>query len=93
MHYNQSCAAKGKSYGNPARAGFIRSKQKAAVNIFKIENSYEMLVFAAGRIKEHFHLGVNGNELSVFYSHLKASPVRIEYCGNTAAVGLQEPLH
>lgn len=60
MHYNQSCAAKGKSYGNPARAEFIRSMQKAPVNIFKTENSYERLVFAPGRIKEHFHLGVNG---------------------------------
>ena len=68
MHYNQSCAAKGKSYGNPARAGFIRSMQKAAVNIFKTENSYQMLVFAPGRIKEHFHLGVNGTELTVSYT-------------------------
>ena len=68
MHYNQSCATKGKSYGNPARSGFIRSMQKAAVNIFKTENSYEMLVFSPGRIKEHFQLGVNGNELTVSYT-------------------------
>ena len=68
MHYNQSCAAKGNRYGNPARAGFIRSMQKAAVNIYKTENSYEMLVFAPGRIKEHFQLDVKGNELTVSYS-------------------------
>ena len=68
MHYNQSCAAKGNRYGNPARAGFIRSMQKAAVNIYKTENSYEMLVFAPGRIKEHFKLDVKGNELTVSYS-------------------------
>ena len=44
MYYNQSCAAKGNNYGNPARSGFIRSMQRAAVNIYKTDNSYEMLV-------------------------------------------------
>ena len=68
MHYNQSCAAKGNAYGNTAKAGFIRSMQRASVNIYKTENSYEMLVFAPGRIKEHFHLDVNGNELTISYS-------------------------
>ena len=68
MHYNQSCAAKGKTYGNAGRPAFIRSMQRAAVNIFKTDNSFEMLVFAPGRIKEHFHLGVNGNELTVSYT-------------------------
>jgi HSP20 family protein len=74
MHYNQSCAAKGNHYGNPARAGFIRSMQKAAVNIYKTENSYEMLVFAPGRIKEHFKLDVKGNELTVSYSPPEGFP-------------------
>ena len=74
MHYNQSCAAKGNTYGNPARAGFIRSMQKAAVNIYKTDNSYEMLVFAPGRIKEHFHLDVNGNELTVSYTPPEGFP-------------------
>src|SRR6185436_5465996 len=55
MHYNQSCAAKGNAHGNHARSGFIRSMQRAAVNIYKTGNSYELLVFAPGRIKEHFH--------------------------------------
>ncbi|MBS1509507.1 MAG: Hsp20/alpha crystallin family protein [Bacteroidetes bacterium] len=68
MHYNQSCAAKGNAYGNSARAGFIRSMQRAAVNIYKTGNSYEMLVFAPGRIKEHFHLDVNGRTLTVSYT-------------------------
>ena len=74
MHYNQSCAAKGNRYGNPARAGFIRSMQKAAVNMYKTENSYEMLVFAPGRIKEHFQLDVKGNELTVSYSPPEGFP-------------------
>ena len=68
MYYNQSCAAKGNYYGNSARAGFIRSMQRAAVNIFKTDSSYEMLVFAPGRIKENFHIDVKGNELSVSYT-------------------------
>jgi HSP20 family protein len=41
--------------------------QRAAVNIYKTDNSYEMLVFAPGRIKENFHLNVKGNELTVSY--------------------------
>ncbi len=74
MYYNQSCAAKGNAYGNSARSGFIRSMQRAAVNIYKTENSYEMLVFAPGRIKEHFHIGVNGNELTVSYTPPEGFP-------------------
>lgn len=67
MHYNQSCAAKGKQHGsrNPM---LIRSMRRAAVNIFKTDNSFEMLVFAPGRIKEHFKLDVNGNQLTVSYT-------------------------
>src|SRR5215204_7311978 len=68
MYYNQSCAAKGNNHGNPARAGFIRSMQRAAVNIYKTDSSYEMLVFAPGRIKENFHIDVKGNELTVSYT-------------------------
>ena len=73
MYYNQSCAAKG-NYGNSARAGFIRSMQRAAVNIYKTENSFEMLVFAPGRIKENFHLDVKGNELAVSYTPPEGFP-------------------
>ena len=84
MHYNQSCvrlgtssaheAAKRNAYGNSARSGFIRSMQRAAVNIYKTDNSFEMLVFAPGRIKEHFHLDVNGNELTVSYNPPEGFP-------------------
>ena len=72
MHYNQSCAAKGNTYGN--RPLFIRSMQRAAVNIYKTDNTYEMLVFAPGRIKEHFHLDVNENELTVSYTPPEGFP-------------------
>ena len=73
MNYNESCAAKGK-HGQlhaeyAARRGqmFNRFMQRAAVNIYKTDASYEMLVFAPGRIKEHFNLDVQGNELTVSY--------------------------
>ncbi len=82
MYYNQSCmrqrqaaaqeAAKGQSYGN--RPAFIRSMQRAAVNIYKTATSFEMLVFAPGRIREHFQLDVNGNELSVSYTPPEGFP-------------------
>jgi len=73
MYYNQSCAAKGNYYGNPSR-GFIRSNQRAAVNIYKTDNSYEMLVFAPGRIKENFHIDVKGAELTVSYTPPEGFP-------------------
>lgn len=66
--YNQSCAAKGEGYASSRRPLFMRSMQRAAVNIFKTDASYEMLVFAPGRIKEHFKVSVAGNELSVSYT-------------------------
>ena len=53
---------------------FIRSMQRAAVNIYKTDNSYEMLVFAPGRIKEHFHLDMKGNELTVSYTPPEGFP-------------------
>jgi HSP20 family protein len=74
MNYYQSCAAKGNYYGNSARSGFIRSMQRAAVNIYKTPGTYEMLVFAPGRIKEHFHLDVKGKELIVSYTPPEGFP-------------------
>ncbi len=68
MHYNQSCAAKGNPYGSRQKPMLIRSMQRAAVNIYKTGNSYEMLVFAPGRIKEHFGVDVSGNELKISYT-------------------------
>ena len=67
MYYNQSCAAKG-DYGSRNRHQLIRTMQRAAVNIYKTDTSYEMLVFAPGRIKEHFNLSVKGTELTVSYT-------------------------
>jgi HSP20 family protein len=74
MYYNKSCAAKGAHYGSRHQHQLYRSMQRAAVNIYKTESSYEMLVFAPGRIKENFHLDVKGNELTVSYSPPEGFP-------------------
>ena len=93
MYYNQSCAgfhqniareaAKGAYPGSRQQHQLIRSMQRAAVNIYQTENSYEMLVFAPGRIRENFHLNVKGNELTVSYLPPEGFPrpewVRREY--------------
>ncbi len=73
MHYNQSYAAKG-NHGDRRQHLPIRSMQRAAVNIYKTENSYEMLVFAPGRIREHFKLDVKGSELTVSYTPPEGFP-------------------
>ncbi|MEO6405786.1 MAG: Hsp20/alpha crystallin family protein [Ferruginibacter sp.] len=73
MHYNQSCAAKG-DYGSRQRPMLIRSMQRAAVNIYKTDTSFEMLVFAPGRIKEHFKIDVQGTTLSISYSPPEGFP-------------------
>lgn len=69
--YNQSHAAKG-THGS--RNLLYRSMQRAAVSIYKTETSYEMLVFAPGRMKENFSVNVKGNELSVSYSPPEGFP-------------------
>lgn len=78
MHHNESCAAKGYNYASsnhPRKSGLLsRSMQRAAVNIFKTDQSFEMLVFAPGRIKEHFHLDVKGDQLTVSYTPPEGFP-------------------
>lgn len=74
MHYNKSCAAKGESYGGGHRHLPYRSMQRAAVNVYKTETSYEMLVFAPGRIKEHFSIDVRGKELTITYTPPEGFP-------------------
>jgi HSP20 family protein len=74
MNYNQSCAAKGNYSGNRGRHLFIRSMQRAAVNVYKTDSSFEMLVFAPGRIKENFNLGVKGRELTISYTPPEGFP-------------------
>lgn len=74
MHYNKSCAAKGEHYGGSHRHLPYRSMQRAAVNVYKTDTSYEMLVFAPGRIKEHFSIDVRGKELTISYTPPEGFP-------------------
>ncbi|MDQ2720218.1 MAG: Hsp20/alpha crystallin family protein [Bacteroidota bacterium] len=82
MNYNQSSAAKG-NYGGRQQHLSLRSMQRAAVNIFKTDSSYEMLVFAPGRIRGNFKLDVQGNELVISYTPPEGFPksewIRREY--------------
>ena len=69
-----SCAAKGEKYGSSERPLFNRFMQRAAVNIHQTDTSYEMLVFAPGRIREHFKINVEGNELQISYTPPEGFP-------------------
>jgi HSP20 family protein len=48
--------------------------QRAAVNIYKSDTTFEMLVFAPGRIREHFKLDVEGRELKISYTPPEGFP-------------------
>jgi HSP20 family protein len=53
---------------------FMQSHFRAPVNIYKTENSYELLVFAPGRVKENFSVKTKGNELTVSYTPPEGLP-------------------
>lgn len=74
MYYKQTCAAKGERHERAQKPLHFRSTQRAAVNIYKTANSYEMLVFAPGRIKEHFAVDVDGQELRISYTPPEGFP-------------------
>src|SRR5215469_12933107 len=75
MNYHHEWAAKGHGhYGNRERHLSARSMERAAVNIYRTDNSYEMLLFAPGRIREHFHLEVRGSELIISYTPPEGFP-------------------
>lgn len=82
MYYTTTDAAKG-THGSRSKGPQYRSAQRAAVNIYKTDSSYEMLVFAPGRIREHFNVEVEGQELRVSYRPPEGFPrpdwVRREY--------------
>ncbi len=46
---------------------FMQSHFRAPVNVYKTESSYELMVFAPGRVKENFSLKTKGTELTVSY--------------------------
>jgi HSP20 family protein len=65
------------------RNQFWQSHQRASVNVYKTENSYELLVFAPGRIKENFNVKTQGTELTVSYTPPEGLQrpewIRVEY--------------
>jgi HSP20 family protein len=73
MYHNESWAAKGAHYGS-SRHLLYRSAQRAPVNVYKTENSFEMLVFAPGRIRECFNLDVKGDQLVISYTPPEGFP-------------------
>ncbi len=83
MYYNQSWAAKGQHGGRRQHILNLRSAQRAFVNVYKTDTTYEMLVFAPGRIREHFKIDVKGNELIISYTPPEGFPkqdwIRREY--------------
>ena len=67
MYNKQSWEQHGAAYGRH-RHPFTQSYFRAPVNVYKTENTYEVLVFAPGRIKENFSVKTQGNELTVSYT-------------------------
>ena len=82
MYHNQSSTPQSAHYGR-YRQQFWQSHQRAAVNVYKTESSYELLVFAPGRVKENFAVKSQGNELTVSYQPPEGLPtpnwIRREY--------------
>jgi HSP20 family protein len=79
---HQDWAAKGRRHerhghhfgGDRERHLYSRSNDRAAINIYRTDSSYEMLVFAPGRLREHFHLEVKGRDLQISYSPPEGFP-------------------
>ncbi len=65
--YNQRFAQHGAAHGRRNHP-FMQSHFRAAVNVCKTENSYELMVFAPGRLKENFSVKAQGTELTISYT-------------------------
>lgn len=53
---------------------FAMSHFRAPVNVYKTENSYELLVFAPGRVKENFKVSIADNKLAISYEPAQDLP-------------------
>lgn len=71
--YNQKFAQHGAAHGRRNHP-FMQSHFRAPVNVYKTENSYELLVFAPGRIKENFSVKAQGTELTISYTPPEGLP-------------------
>lgn len=70
MYYNQAGAPEGAQFHGRKHHAFhpYFRTQRAAVNVYKTDDSYELMVFAPGRIKENFEVTAKGSELTVSYT-------------------------
>jgi len=79
----ESWAAKGRQGDRRQHFLNLRSAQRAFVNVYQTDTSYEMLVFAPGRIREPFKIDVKGNEIIISYTPPEGFPahqwIRKEY--------------
>ena len=73
MYNRHSSAPIGAAHGRRNHP-FMQSHFRAPVSIYKTGNSYELLVFAPGRIKENFSVKTQGNELTVSYTPPEGLP-------------------
>ena len=71
--YNQRFAQHGAAHGRRNHP-FMQSHFRAPVNVYKTENSYELLVFAPGRVKENFSVKAQGTELTISYTPPEGFP-------------------
>ncbi len=71
--YNQRFAQHGAAHGRRNHP-FMQSHFRAQVNVYKTENSYELMVFAPGRVKENFSVKAQGTELTVSYTPPEGLP-------------------
>ena len=71
--YNQRFAQHGAAYGRRNHP-FMQSHFRAQVNVYKTENSYELMVFAPGRVKENFSVKAQGSELTISYAPPEGLP-------------------
>jgi len=67
MYNRHSFAPHGAAYGKRHHP-FMQSIFRAPVNVYKTDNSFELLVFAPGRVKENFNVKTKGTELTVSYT-------------------------
>jgi HSP20 family protein len=73
MYNRHSFAPFGAAYGR--RHPFIQSHFRAPVNVYKAENSYELMVFAPGRVKENFSVNQKEMSLPFHIRHRKDYPL------------------
>jgi len=74
MYHKQFNAPHDAAFGRRGHP-FMQSYFRAPVNVHKTQNSYELLVFAPGRVKENFNVKTKGNELIVSYTPPEGLPI------------------